>query len=180
MRRTVISPQLPENPLPPIAGVAASTPLFAAPAILSEKSPNSKLGVAVIGVWNQGKPSVNAAAGERFVAMCDVDDAHIGLAKKFVQEHHADVQTSAIQEFYDYRKMFDKIHKDIDAVFIAAPDHHHSVASMIAIKLGKHVYCEKPLAHSIGEVHAMMDAARKYKVMTQLGNQRPQTARAFA
>ena len=67
--------------------------------------------------------------------------------------------------------MFDKIHKDIDAVFIAAPDHHHAVASLIAMKLGKHVYCEKPMAHSIGEVRLMMKTARKCKVMTQLGNQ---------
>jgi hypothetical protein len=66
--------------------------------------------------------------------------------------------------------MFDKIHKDVDAVFIAAPDHHHAVASMIAMRLGKHVYCEKPLAHSIGEVRTLMEAARKYKVVTQLGN----------
>ena len=67
--------------------------------------------------------------------------------------------------------MFDKIHKDIDAVFIATPDHHHAVASIMAMKLGKHVYCEKPLAHSIGEVRLMMETARKCKVMTQLGNQ---------
>ena len=66
--------------------------------------------------------------------------------------------------------MFDKIHKDIDAVFIAAPDHHHAVASLIAMQLGKHVYCEKPMAHSIGEVRLMMETARKYKVVTQLGN----------
>ncbi|MGA2501265.1 MAG: Gfo/Idh/MocA family oxidoreductase, partial [Tepidisphaeraceae bacterium] len=84
---------------------------------------------------------------------------------------HPDVKTASIQRFYDYRKMFDKIHKDVDAVFIAAPDHHHAVASLIAMKLGKHVYCEKPMAHSIAEVRLMMKTARECKVMTQLGNQ---------
>jgi predicted dehydrogenase len=105
----------------------------------------------VIGAVNQGKPAVAAASYERLVALCDVDENHLGMAKKFAGEHRPEVKTSGIQEFYDYRKMFDKIHKDIDAVFIAAPDHHHAPASLIAMKLGKHVYCEKPLAHSIGE-----------------------------
>ena len=81
------------------------------------------------------------------------------------------MKTAGIQTFHDYRQMFDKIHKQIDAVFVAAPDHHHAAASLAAMKLGKHVYCEKPLAHSIGEVRLMMETARKRKVMTQLGNQ---------
>ncbi len=135
-----------------VAGVAAGAKVFAAPAVLSEKSPNSKLGTVVIGVVNQGKPAVVAACTERLIALCDVDDNHNAQAKKFIGEQHPEIKLSAVQEFYDYRKMFDKIHKDIDAVFIAAPDHHHAVASLIAMKLGKHVYCEKPLAHSIGEV----------------------------
>ena len=154
-----------------VAGVAAGAKVFAAPAVLSEKSPNSKLGTVVIGVVNQGKPAVVAACTERLIALCDVDDNHNAQAKKFIGEQHPEIKLSAVQEFYDYRKMFDKIHKDIDAVFIAAPDHHHAVASMIAMRLGKHVYCEKPLAHSIGEVRTMMETARKCKVMTQLGNQ---------
>ncbi len=151
-------------------GVAAGAKAFAAPAVLSEKSPNSKLGTVVIGVVNQGKPAVIAACTERLIALCDVDDNHNAQAKKFIGEQHPEIKLSAVQEFYDYRKMFDKIHKDIDAVFIAAPDHHHAVASLIAMRLGKHVYCEKPMAHSIGEVRLMMETAREYKVVTQLGN----------
>ena len=153
------------------AGVAAGAKAFAAPAVLSEKSPNSKLGTVVIGVVNQGKPAVVAACTERLIALCDVDDSHNAQAKKFISEQNPEIKLSGIQEFYDYRKMFDKIHKDIDAVFIAAPDHHHAVASLIAMRLGKHVYCEKPMAHSIGEVRLMMKTARDCKVMTQLGNQ---------
>ena len=160
-----------------VAGVAAGAKFFAAdplrgyPAVLSEKSPNSKLGTVVIGVINQGKPAVAAASYERLVAFCDVDERNMAQGKKFLGEQRPDVKLSGVQEFYDYRKMFDKIHKDIDAVFIATPDHHHAVASIMAMKLGKHVYCEKPLAHSIGEVRLMMETARKCKVMTQLGNQ---------
>ena len=151
-------------------GVAAGAKAFAAPAVLSEKSPNSKLGTVVIGVVNQGKPAVIAACTERLIALCDVDDNHNAEAKKAIGELSPEIKLSAVQEFYDYRKMFDKIHKDIDAVFIAAPDHHHAVASLIAMRLGKHVYCEKPMAHSIGEVRLMMETARQYKVITQLGN----------
>jgi predicted dehydrogenase len=153
------------------AGAAAGARLWAAPAVLSSRSPNAKLGVAVIGVVNQGKPAVNAACTERVVALCDVDDNHIGQAKQFIKEQHPDIATGGIAEFFDYRQMLDKLQKDIDVVFIAAPDHHHAVASINAIERGKHVYCEKPLAHSIGEVRAMMAAAKKYNVMTQMGNQ---------
>ena len=103
------------------AGAAAGARLFPVPALLADPSPNSKLGTVVIGAVNQGKPAVNAACSERVVALCDVDEGHLGQAKKFITEQHPDIKTSGIQEFYDYRKMFDKIHKDIDAVFIAAP-----------------------------------------------------------
>ena len=61
----------------------------------------------------------------------------------------------SIRDFYDYRRMFDKFHKQIDAVCIATPDHHHAVAALIAMQLGKHVYVEKPMGHSIGEVRAL-------------------------
>ena len=153
------------------AGAAAGARLFPAPAILADASPNSKINTVVIGAVNQGKPAVAAASYERLVALCDIDDKHLAMAKKFINEQRPEVKTSGVQEFFDYRQMFDKIHKDIDAVFIAAPDHHHAPASLMSMKLGKHVYCEKPLAHSVGEIRMMMETARKYKVMTQLGNQ---------
>jgi predicted dehydrogenase len=149
---------------------AAAARLFPTPAILADASPNAKLGLVVIGVANQGIASINAACTERLLAMVDVDEGHLAATKKWIESKNPGVKTAAIQEFYDYRKMFDKIHKDIDAVFIAAPDHHHAPASLIAMKLGKHVYCEKPMAHSIGEVRLMMDTARQQKVVTQLGN----------
>ena len=126
----------------------------AAPAVLPERSPNSKLGTAVIGCFNQGTNSLAAAITERLVALVDVDEGHLGKARKFVADKFPDSDISGVKQFYDYRQMFDQMHKDIDAVFIATPDHHHAVAAMVAMKLGKHVYVEKPMAHSIGEVRA--------------------------
>ncbi len=153
------------------AGAATGASLFGVPAILAQKSPNSTLGTVVIGCVNQGIASVNAAASERLIALVDVDDSHLEKAKKFLGDKHPDVKATGIQTYFDYRKMFDEIHKQVDAVFVAAPDHHHAPAAMIAIKLGKGVYVEKPLAHSIEEVRTLTAAARKYQVVTQMGNQ---------
>jgi len=154
-----------------IAGAAAGTRLFSAPAILAQRSPNSKVGTVVIGATNQGKASVSGALTEQLVALVDVDESHLGLAKKFIEEQSPETKTSGIKTFYDYRKMFDEIHKEIDAVFVAAPDHHHAPAALMAMQLGKHVYVEKPLGHSIEECRMLTEAAKKHKVITQLGNQ---------
>jgi predicted dehydrogenase len=127
---------------------------------------------AVIGCTNQGKISVNEIArlGERIVAFADIDDRQYAKAKETLAPY-PDVDFDKIAKFYDYRKMLDKVHKEIDAVFVCIPDHHHATASMMAMRLGKGVYCEKPLAHSIEECRIMAEAAKKHKVTTQLGNQ---------
>jgi predicted dehydrogenase len=153
------------------ASVALSSRVFGAPALLAERSPNSKLSTVVIGCANQGLASVNAAVTENLVALVDVDDNHLATTKNWFKEYAPDFDPSKLKVFYDYRKMFDEIQKQIDVVFIAAPDHHHFLPAMIAMSLGKHVYVEKPLAHTIEEVRRMMAAAKKYKVVTQLGNQ---------
>jgi predicted dehydrogenase len=155
------------------AGAVAASRLFPAPAVLAQASPNSKINVAVIGCANQGSISVNEIArlGEQIVAFADVDDKQFGKAEKLLAESYPEIKSSAIQQFHDYRKMLDKVHKQIDAVFICIPDHHHAVASMMAMQLGKAVYCEKPLAHSVHECRTMAAAAKQYKVVTQLGNQ---------
>jgi predicted dehydrogenase len=75
------------------------------------------------------------------------------------------------KQFKDYRQMFDKISGEFDAVIVATPDHHHAPATMAALRLGKHVYCEKPLTHSAWEARAIAEAARTAKVATQMGNQ---------
>ncbi len=125
-------------------------------------SPNEKLNLAAIGVGGQGGGDLNNLASENIVALCDVDSQRAAASfKKFPNA----------KQFQDFRRMFDAMEKQIDAVLVATPDHMHSVAAMHAIKRGKHVFCEKPLAHSIYEVRELMRAAREHKVITQLGNQ---------
>ncbi|MHB8520421.1 MAG: Gfo/Idh/MocA family protein [Limisphaerales bacterium] len=127
-------------------------------------SANEKVNVAGIGIGSQGGADVDAMAGEgqNLVALCDVDDNY--AAKKFAKYPKA-------RRFKDFRVMLDQMGKEIDAVVIGTPDHTHAVIAMEAMKHRKHVYCEKPLAHTVHEVRALMAAATKYKVVTQLGNQ---------
>ncbi len=155
------------------AAVAAGTRLFAAPGLLAERSPNSKLNIANIGVSGRGAAHVPSSLKENLVAVCDVFDGALGGCLQHVEKHYADhkLRKPLPKTFADYREMFDKMHGRIDAVVVATPDHHHAPASMTAIKLGKHVYCEKPLAHSIYEVRQLSLAAQQHKVATQLGNQ---------
>lgn len=128
-----------------------------------ETPPSEKLNVAVIGVGGRGASVISAVAPEvNMVALCDVDQNR--AAKTFAA-------FPAARQFRDFRKMFDALECRIDAVIVATPDHFHAVAAMAAIKRGKHVYCEKPLAHNVFEVRALMKAAREHGVVTQLGNQ---------
>jgi predicted dehydrogenase len=130
----------------------------------AEPSPNEKINVAGIGVGSQGGSDVDAVAaeGHNIVALCDVDQNY--ASKKFAQYPKA-------KQFEDYRVMLDKMGQEIDAVVIGTPDHTHAVITMEAIRRGKHVYCEKPLAHSVHEVRTLMAAAKEHRVVTQLGNQ---------
>src|SRR5438876_6141081 len=127
-------------------------------------SPNAKINIAGIGIGGRGGVDVDevAAEGHNFVALCDVDSKY--AAKMFAKY-------PKVRQFTDYRVMLDKMGKEIDAVVIGTPDHTHAVIAMEAMRRGKHVYCEKPLAHNIHEVRALMAAAHKHKVVTQLGNQ---------
>ncbi|MGZ8899470.1 MAG: Gfo/Idh/MocA family oxidoreductase, partial [Limisphaerales bacterium] len=125
------------------------------------QSANERLNIGAIGISGQGAGDINGMASENIVALCDVDWAHgAGTFKKFPKA----------KQYKDYRKMLDE-QKDIDAVIVATPDHHHAFASMHAIQLGKHVYCEKPLTHSVWEARQIAEAARAKKVATQMGNQ---------
>jgi len=127
------------------------------------RSPNEKLNIAGIGVGGKGSSDIDQAG--RFgnvVALCDIDDKKLDeKAGKFPQA----------KKYNDFRKMFDEMGKSIDAVTVSTPDHTHAVAAMMAIKLGKHVYCQKPLTHTVREARELRLAAQKYKVCTQMGNQ---------
>lgn len=126
-------------------------------------TPNAKLSIAAIGSAGMGAGDIDAIARtENIVALCDVDQGRAaGTFSRF----------TGAKRFTDFRRMFDEMEKDIDAVIVATPDHTHAVAAMAAIKRRKHVYCEKPLAHSVWEVRELMKAAQSYNVVTQLGNQ---------
>jgi predicted dehydrogenase len=148
------------------AGVAALTSVSSGPFVLAQQSPGDKLRVAVIGVAGMGGYSLGCALSEKLVALVDVDENNIA---KVMRESVKDTAKPKI--FHDYRKMLDECHKDLDVVLIATPDHNHAPAAIRAINYGKHVFCQKPLAHNIAECYALAEAAREKKVLTQMGNQ---------
>jgi predicted dehydrogenase len=127
-------------------------------------SPNGRLNIAGIGIGSQGGADIDAVAAEgaHIIALCDVDEQY--AAGKFAKYPQA-------KRFKDYRVMLDKMGGDIDGVVIGTPDHTHAVIALEAMRRGKHVYCEKPLAHKVHEVRTLTAAAREHRVVTQLGNQ---------
>src|SRR5512139_4124045 len=130
--------------------------------------PSEKLHIAGIGAGGMGGGDVEAVArngGTQIVALCDVD------LRPDRRERTQIPKFPDAKVYQDFRQMFEEMADKIDAVIVGTPDHTHAVAAMAALKRGKHVYCEKPLAHSVGEVRALMKAAQEHKVVTQLGNQ---------
>lgn len=128
---------------------------------LDGPAPSEKLNIAGIGVAGQGGADLDQFKNHNIVALCDVDWAHAaGTFKKFPRA----------KQFKDFRSMLEEV-KEIDAVVVATPDHMHAFASMAALHLGKHVYCEKPLTHSVAEARRVSEFARERKVATQMGNQ---------
>jgi predicted dehydrogenase len=124
-------------------------------------SANERLNIAGIGIGGQGRSDLDKFPKDNIVALCDVDARHAaGTFKQYPQA----------KTYKDFRKMLEE-RKDIDAVIIATPDHLHACVSMMAMRMGKHVYCEKPLTHSVWEARQIAQAAREYKVATQMGNQ---------
>ncbi len=123
--------------------------------------PSGKLNIAGIGVGGQGGGVLNDMASENIVALCDVDwNKAGGTFKRFSQA----------EKFKDYRVMLEKMAKNIDAVMIATPDHMHAPISLAALRAGKHVYVEKPMAHSIEEARIMTRVAKETGLVTQMGN----------
>ena len=126
-------------------------------------APSDKLNVACIGVGGMGRGDVTGVAGENLVAFADVDWDAAGDAFR---------SYPLARKYRDWREMLDKEARNIDCVTISTPDHSHAVATMAALKAGKHVYCQKPLARLLGEVRAVKaEAARRPRQVTQMGNQ---------
>ena len=124
-------------------------------------SANDKLNVAVIGVAGRGGENLRAVADlENIVALCDVDATRLsGAAQRF----------PAAKTYSDFRRLIDQ--PDIDAILVATPDHTHAVATAAALRSGRHVYCEKPLTHTVSEARIITDLARQTKLVTQIGTQ---------
>lgn len=127
----------------------------------------TKLNIAVIGLGGQGTDNARQLAQtDNIIALCDVDEAWCGSHAGKVKE------LKDLPLYRDYRVMFDKIGKDIDAVCVATPDHNHYAISAFFIRRGKHVYCQKPLCHTVDEVRMLVaEAAKQPKVVTQMGHQ---------
>jgi predicted dehydrogenase len=125
-------------------------------------SANSRINLAFVGVGGRGAVNLTGFPEENIVALCDVDDRN--AAEGFNAHPKA-------KRFRDFRRMLDEMGREIDAVVISTPDHTHFAATMAAMELGKHVFCEKPLTHTVEEARLMKKAARHYKVVSQMGNQ---------
>ena len=129
---------------------------------LGYRAPSDKLNIAGVGIGGKGHPNIKAMASENIVALCDVDWRYAdGCFKDFPEA----------KRYWDWRKMFDDMENSIDAVMVATADHTHAAIAATALSLGKHVYCQKPLTHSVYESRLLTKLAEKHKVATQMGNQ---------
>jgi len=144
------------------ATLAGGAVVFGVPTLLRGQNLNSKLNIAVIGAGGKGASDTDCCSGENIYALCDVDTRN--CAKTLEKYPQA--------KFYrDFRVMFDEIGKRIDAVDCATPDHLHAIAESHAMRLGKHVYGQKPLTQTIYEARYLRDLAHETGVVTQMGNQ---------
>lgn len=145
-------------------GLAAGTAAIAFPAVLRGQNLNSRIHVGVIGAGGKGSSDTDetAKAGGQIVALCDVD-------RKTLESRGAKYPDA--KRFQDFRKMLETMSGDIDAVIVATPDHMHAHASLMAMRMGKHCFCQKPLTRSVHEARLMRETAQKMKVATQMGNQ---------
>ena len=148
-------------------GAAALAGISIAPNIILGKShghvsPSDKINILGVGIGGRGASVLNGLSSQNIIGLCDVDWNYSGhVFKKYPKA----------KRFRDYRIMFDKLGKSADAVMIATPDHTHAIIASEAIMMGKNVYCEKPLTHTVYESRLLTKLAEKYNVATQMGNQ---------
>ena len=129
---------------------------------LGYRAPSDKLNIAAIGIGGKGHANLKAMSTENIVGLCDVD-------WKYADKSFKEFPNS--KRYWDWRKMFDEIGNSFDAVLVATSDHSHAGIAATALSLGKHVYCQKPLTHSVYESRLLTKLAAKHKVATQMGNQ---------
>jgi predicted dehydrogenase len=124
------------------------------------KSPNDKLNIGIIGTANRAAENIDGVSSQNIVALCDIDDNFLTEAAE---------QFPKAKKYTDFRKLIE--HPGLDAVVVSTADHTHAVATLAALQAGKHVYCEKPLTHTVQEARAVAEAAARYKRATQMGTQ---------
>lgn len=129
---------------------------------VGKTAPSDKLNIAGVGIGGRGGAVIDGMNSQNIVALCDVDWKY--SKGKFDKYPNA-------EKFWDFRRMFDQIGKSIDAVVVGTADHTHAIVAANAMELGKHVYCEKPLTHSVYESRLLTKLAKKNQVATQMGNQ---------
>jgi predicted dehydrogenase len=140
---------------------ASALGVFAAPAVVRGRNLNERLRIAAIGVGGRGGSNLHDVGSEDVVALCDVAESALEAAASIHPKAH---------KFRDFRRVYDHA-GDFDAVVVRTTEHTHAFATLPALQLGKHVYCEKPLTHSVYEARVIREAAAKAKVATQMGTQ---------
>ncbi|MGM9789123.1 MAG: Gfo/Idh/MocA family protein [Candidatus Cryptobacteroides sp.] len=146
-------------------GLSVAPGMFAAPASKKKAAPapmDRKLKILGVGIGGRGAADLAAMESEEIIGLCDVDTKY--AAHVFERYPNA-------KRYTDYRKMYDELLDEADAVMVATSDHTHAIIAAEAIAAGKHVYCEKPLVHSIYEARLLTKLAEKHHVSTQMGNQ---------
>jgi len=145
------------------AGLSAG--VFTGLAPRASRAANDKLQIACIGVANRATENVGGVSGQAIVALCDIDDTYLDRYTK------PEPRFPGARVYNDYRELIDKESGKVDAVVVSTADHHHVPAAIRAVRKGMHVYCEKPLAHTVAEARLLADEAKKAGVATQLGTQ---------
>ncbi|MDR2816728.1 MAG: Gfo/Idh/MocA family oxidoreductase [Proteiniphilum sp.] len=149
------------------AGAIAAAGLTVVPSSVLGKSmgykaPSDKLNIAAVGIGGMGNSNLNQLQSENIIGLCDVDWKY----SKRVFDKYPNAK-----KYYDYRKMYDELGKTIDAVVVATADHTHAIIASTAMVMGKHVYVQKPLTHSVYESRLLTKLAAKHKLATNMGNQ---------
>ncbi|HTU27405.1 MAG TPA: Gfo/Idh/MocA family oxidoreductase [Pirellulales bacterium] len=143
-----------------LAGLSVGTGFWSSRLPAEERSASEKLNIGVVGTANQARYSIDNLKGENIVALCDVDEVLLGKAG---------AEFPKAKTYVDFRRLLEQ--PDLDAVAICTPDHIHAPATVRALRLGKHVYCEKPLTHTVAECRLVREEAAKAKKATQMGTQ---------
>ena len=125
---------------------------------------NERLNVACVGVTGRGGEDMDGVSRENVVALCDCDERNLAVAAK-------KAEVAKAKQFVDFRRMLEEMGDGIDAVVVGTPDHTHAPVALMAMRMGKHVYCEKPLAHNVREIRLMREVAKEKELATQMGTQ---------